>query len=123
MTTNVDGLRLVDGGDMTDTAWAGDVVWSCGVVDLCLLMNGLDDCRLYVSLGVAAATRFPCFRCAACGVLASLCVLLAMHVGCSVLRVRVASASCCAVMRTRFRDVQPVCSHVLLLLLLLLWVF
>ena len=110
MTTNVDGLRLVDGGDMTDTALAGDVVWSCGVVDLCLLMNGLDDCRLYVSLVVVAATRCPCFRCAACGVLASLCVLLAMHayVGCSVLLVRVASASCCAGMRTRFRDVQPV---------------
>ena len=109
MTTNVAGLRLVDGGDMTDTAWAGDVVWSCGVVDLCLLMNGLDDCSSYVSLVVVSATRCPCFRCAACGVLASLCVLLAMHVGCSVLRMRDGSASWCAVVWDVFRDVQPVC--------------
>ena len=109
MTTNVDGLRLVDGGDMTDTAWAGDVVWSCGVVDLCLLMNGLDDCSSYVSVMVVAATRCSECRCAACGVLASLGVLPAVHGGCSVLRVRAASASCCVVVRARFWGGQPVC--------------
>ena len=109
MTTNVDGLRLVDGGDMTDTALAGDVVWSCGVVDLCLLMNGLDDCSKYVSVMVVAATRCSGCRCAACGVLGSLGVLVAMHVGCSVLRMRDGSASCCAVVWDGFRDVQPVC--------------
>ena len=109
MTTNVAGLRLVDGGDMTDTALAGDVVWSCGVVDLCLLMNGLDHCRKYVSVMVVAATRCSECRCAACGVLESLGVLVVMHVGCSVLRMRDGSASCCAVVWDGFRDVQPVC--------------
>ena len=78
-------------------------------MDVWLLMNGLDDCRTYVSVMVVAATRCSGCRCAACGVLGSLGVLVAMHLGCSVLRVRDDSASCCAVVWDGFLDVQPVC--------------
>ena len=72
-------------------------------------MNGLDDCSKYVSVIVMAATRCSGCRCAACGVVGSLGVLVAMHVGCSVLRMRDGSARCCGVVRDGFRDVQPVC--------------
>ena len=72
-------------------------------------MNGLDDCRKYVSVMVVAATRCSGCRCAFCGVLGSLGVLVAMDVGCSVLRMRDGSASCCGVVRDRFGGVQPVC--------------